>query len=163
MVTVNKDKTSEALNIVGVAADRAVEKIAAAADKASSAIASAARDAATLLASQASSAAKVVDVKQGNDHDLLLEVKTIQNIMLLELREIKTGTSQRISELQQQKLDIEDSYPVVYKAGVDNSILCYGKQIAELEVSKIRITVLMGIASVIMSTLITLVVYHMFK
>jgi hypothetical protein len=100
-------------------AAEAVRVISDAADKATTAIASAALDATKLLAFQTADAAKVASVATGNDHDLIIEIKTVQQTMLGELREIKDGTAQRIKTLEDAKLDIKDSYQFIYKKNVD--------------------------------------------
>jgi hypothetical protein len=94
-------------------------QIAAAAEVAIKVISDASLAATKLLATQAAEAVKVTDTKNGNDHDLIMEVKTIQNVMLGEVREIKDGTAQRIKTLEDAKLDIKDSYQFIYKKNVD--------------------------------------------
>ena len=83
-------------------------------------IAAAAQDAIKVIAAAAAEAAKVNSVQANSDHDLILEVKTIQNVMLGEIREIKTGTAQQISDLQKNKLDCGDSYASIYKKDIDS-------------------------------------------
>ena len=104
------------------AAENAIQIIANAADKAAQTISSAALSATKLLVSNASDAAKIVNEKKQDDHDLIIEIKTIQQTMLGEIREIKDGTAQRIATLEQEKLNTKDSYPVMYKAGVDKML-----------------------------------------
>ena len=65
---------------------------------------SAAEDAKKLLNTAAEDAKKLLNtaaeasLKKNNDHDTLIEIKTIQQTMLSEIREIKTGTAQSISD-----------------------------------------------------------------
>jgi hypothetical protein len=155
--------TDEAIKKISSANDLATEKLAKLADTATTAMASAALDANKLVASQAATAAAVVDTKHGNDHDLIMEVRTMQNVMLGEMREIKTGTSQQIIDLQERKLDAKDSYPVVYKKGVDDCLSDYSKRINDLEIAKIRLVLAVGIASTIMSTMIGLIIFHILQ
>jgi len=129
----------DALKLISDGVLEASNKIANDANKATSAMASAALDANRLLASQASVAAKVVDTKQGNDHDLILEVKTIQTVMLGEIREIKDGTAKQLSDLQSNKLDIKDSYPVMYKKDVETALTNHEGRVKILETNMTRI------------------------
>ena len=82
-------------------------------------IADAASEATKLIATQAAEALKVANAKDGNDHDLIIEIKTVQQTMLGELRDLKDGTSDRLKQVEDAKLDIKDSYQSIYKKNVD--------------------------------------------
>lgn len=82
-------------------------------------IAIAAEDAIKTIANAAAEAAKVTNVSKGDDHDTLIEIKTVQQTMLGELRDLKDGTSDRLKQVEDAKLDIKDSYQFIYKKNVD--------------------------------------------
>lgn len=46
--------------------------------------------------------------RRQSDHDLLIEVRTTQNIMLRELRDLQTGTTARLVVLENGKVDAPD-------------------------------------------------------
>jgi hypothetical protein len=102
--------------------NKAKNDIALSADSAVKVIANAANEASKTIASAAAEALKVSNTQKNNDHDLIIEIKTIQQTMLSEIREIKDGTAKRISDLEACKLDIKDSYPVLYKEGVEKAL-----------------------------------------
>lgn len=159
------DKIAKAVDLAVIKLDtqsiEASNKLANAADKASSAIASAQIDANKLLASQAASAAQVVDTKTGNDHDLILEVKTIQNVMLGEIREIKQGTAQQITDLQNNKLDIKDSYPRAYKEGVEKILNDHEDRI-RANTGRLIVIATVGSAILIIMNVAMFIVNHWF-
>lgn len=100
-------------------------------------IAEAAKNAETLLAKQTEEAIKVIAAaaaealkvennKNSGDHDLILEMKTELRIkfeqVFTQLDEVKNLTTKRIEDLETKKVDIGESYAVLYKADVDKAI-----------------------------------------
>jgi hypothetical protein len=102
-------------------------------------IAAAADDAVKLIATQAAAALKTTTVNQGNDHDTLIEIKTVQQTMLGELRDLKDGTSDRLKQVEDAKLDIKDSYQFIYKKNVDAVCQDHENRIRANETSITRI------------------------
>jgi hypothetical protein len=90
-----------------------------AAETAIKVVADAALQATKLVATQAAEAAKVINTQSGADHDLIIEIKTIQKTMLDELREIKTGTAQSISDHETRlgKLETANTRVVLMLSG----------------------------------------------
>lgn len=113
----------------------AVNIISDASTKATTAIAEAAQQASNLLASQAAAAVKVKSVAEGNDHDTLIEIKTIQQTMLAEIREIKDGTTRSISD--------------------------HEFRINKIESSSTRMTVMLSVGIFAITFLVSLVIYHL--
>lgn len=133
-----------------------------AAKNARSIIADAAAEAVKVLSVATSEAIKVTQVKGMVDHDLLIELRTTQQMMLIEIREIKDGTSKRISDLEVNKLNIKDSFHEQYKDEIDKSISDLQLKVSELEKSKIRQNVLVGIGTGILTVLVGILLYHLF-
>jgi len=123
-------------------------------------IALAAEDAVKAIANAAAAATKVTDTKNGNDHDLIIEIKTIQQTMLAEILEIKNGTARNIADLQNQKLNINDSYPVLYKKGVDERLTDHETRLGKLETFNTRVALMLSGGIFALGFLITLIVYH---
>lgn len=129
----------EAVKAIATATDLASEKLAKAADAASSAVASATIDANRLLASQATTAAKVVDVKQGNDHDLLTRLDTKVDAIIVQIEKMDNNSARRIDNLEVEKLNCRDSYPVLYKKDVEEKLADHEKRIKYGEITDTRL------------------------
>lgn len=121
------------LTAIEVAANHAVAMLAEAATKATSAIADAALSATKLLAVNASETAKVTNVKISDDHDTIItlvesvanldrNVNIIFNDIKRNIKDLQDNTTQRISDLEKEKINIKDSYPTMYKAGVEKRL-----------------------------------------
>jgi len=145
----------------------AVRVISEAALKATTTIASAAKDAANVVSARAQEQAKENGLSAMDDHNFLLsfstEVKTRLDMISEDIKDLKDGTSRRIDSLEAQKLDTKDSYPVLYKTGVDSQLFDHNKRLTDLEQSKIRINVTIGIASAIMTVMIGLIIQHVLR
>ena len=102
-------------------------------------IAIAAEDAIKTIANAAAEAAKVTNVSKGDDHDTLIEIKTVQQTMLGELRDLKDGTSDRLKQVEDAKLDIKDSYQFIYKKNVDAVCQDHENRIRSTETNVTRI------------------------
>ena len=126
-----------ALRTIADAADKAVELLASAADKATTAIASAAKNASELLASNASEAIKVSNKQNGDDHDLLIRLETKMEGLRADIQDLKTGTNDRISD--------------------------HEKRLIALESSKTRQNTMMSIGIGLLSLLVGLLLFHLFK
>lgn len=111
---------------IGIAAADAVQVVAAAA-----------KEAARTVADAAASALKVTSAKDGNDHDLLIELKTKIEGIRDDIKDLSDGTTKQIAD--------------------------HETRLNTLETEKTKIVVLLGIASAIFSVLIGLLVYHLFQ
>lgn len=103
----------------------AVKAISSAAGEAVKAIAQAAGEARLVLINNAAEAAKVLNIKNtegGSDHDLLQRLDTKVDALKSDIKEIKDGTTDKINRLSEEKLDIKDSYPVLYKVAIEKKL-----------------------------------------
>jgi hypothetical protein len=105
-------------------------------------------DAVKLIAKAAEDAAKVIsstafEVVQnnrgGNDHDLIVELRVRMEDLKLAIKDLTDGTSKRIESLECNKLNIKDSYPVVYKTGIENTINDHEGRLRKNEVNITKI------------------------
>jgi ABC-type transport system involved in Fe-S cluster assembly fused permease/ATPase subunit len=71
-------------------------------------IADAASLAAKVVLEAAAVAVKVVNAKDAEDHDLLIELKTIMDYVRSDIRDLTNGLSSKISELEKNKVDKKD-------------------------------------------------------
>ena len=125
-----KDSTSKAKWELERAAGDAVKAISAAAGEAVKAIASAALEARSVISTNASDAARVLLSKNADgssDHDTQIRlVEAVGSLdkkftekfadLKTDIKNLSDGTAQRISNLEIEKLNVKDSYPVLYKA-----------------------------------------------
>jgi chromosome segregation ATPase len=84
------------------------EDIKNAASDATKLIANAAQEAASVIAEAAAVAVKVVNVKDAEDHDLLIELRTGMGFVRSDINDLSKGVSQRISDLEKFKTDKKD-------------------------------------------------------
>ena len=119
-------------------------------------IALAAEDAVRAIAVAASAA----NDTKSNDHDLLLRVDTKLDLLTTTVNQLQDGTAKRISTLEAEKLNINDSYPVLYKKGVDDRLADHETRLNKLETTNTRFTVMISGGIFAIGFLITLVVYH---
>jgi MoxR-like ATPase len=105
-------------------------------------IAAAARDAVDTIASAAAQAVKVTSLQNSNDHDAFIDlVGSVRHIdekftekfaeIRDDIKEIKDGTASRIACLEAEKLDVKDSYPLVYRKGVEDTLNAHELMIAD--------------------------------
>jgi len=119
------------------AAAQAVQFIADAAIEASKVIANSALDATKVVANSAAEANKMFHTRGAEDHDtLLILVESVNNLdkrftekftelktdIKADIKDLKDTTTSRIQLLETEKLNIRDSYPVLYKAGIDKAL-----------------------------------------
>lgn len=126
------------------------------------------------IACAAADAKKAVDLKSADDHDTITNlVGAVGNIdqkftekfaeLRGDIKEIKDGTAKRIDDLEREKNNVKSSYIVLFKEGVDKSITDIEADIVALKLSRSNQNVTMGIGIVILTTLVGLLVVHMFK
>lgn len=144
----------------------AKNEIAEAARLAKDQVASEVKNATQLIAQNAAVASKVVDKRQGDDHDLLTGLirdvanndrnnATRINDLKADIKEIKDGTTSRIEHLESDKLNTRDSYSVLYKTAVDEIQVDHEKRIRAIET---RITQIITVGSVL-SFLLTIAMF----
>lgn len=95
-------------------------ELANAAKLAQSLLASQTSDAVHAIQAAAEDALKVTSVQKGNDHDLLIRVDTKLDQLSGDVKSLSDGTASRIACLEADKLDIKDSYPVIYRKGIED-------------------------------------------
>ena len=138
----------------------AEEKIAQATKDAGTLLAKQAEDAIKVIAAAAAEALKVQNVKTEGDHDLIIKLDTKMDALSVDIKDLKEGTAERIANLELQKLNIQDSYPVLYKAGVEkmfddheNRIRINTGRITQIMTWGAALMVMLGIAEFIISRL----------
>lgn len=128
-----------------------------------------------ILASAVSEALKLTNPpnpqpSSGTDHDTLvsfgvkidnMDSKFTEKFVEIrsDIKEIKDGTAKRIDTLELLKLDIKDSYPVLYRAGVEDRLAEHGRQIDSLEGDRKWIIGAFSVASIVA----TLIIYIYFS
>jgi hypothetical protein len=93
----NPTTSTHKIDIERAAAD-AVKIISDAAAVASKGVASAAFDAAKVVAEAAAVSVKVLSVKNADDHDLLIELKTLMGVLKDDIKDLKTGVSVQLAD-----------------------------------------------------------------
>lgn len=132
--TMNPEK---AVNIIAAAVKEALSVIAIAAREAKQVVASDVSDATHLLANNAADAARVASTKNEGDHDLLIELRTEMKGLRTDIRELKDGTNDRITD--------------------------HETRLVALEKSKTIQNTLMSIGIGLLSLLVGLLLFHLFK
>ena len=143
------DKNTKQIN---TDASNAVRLISDAAAKATTTIADAALAATKLLAVQTAEATKITSIKGADDHDFLLsfssEVKVKLDTIRDDIKDLSDGTAARITTLENEKLNIRDSYTAIYKTGVEKSLTDHEERI-RINTDKITQIRTFGTAAVI--------------
>jgi hypothetical protein len=125
-------------------------------------IALAAKDAVSTIANAASEASKLVEEKHNRDHDLLVILNTKMEGIKNDISDLKDGTAHRIDELEKNKLNISDSYKENFLTQDTQSFKDLNTRLLNLETAKTQVTVLLSIASAILTFLTGLLLYHIF-
>ena len=131
-----KENTDEVRQAIILAASYAVKLIASSAADAVRGIADAAGQARMVVAANASEAAKILNARNadvGSDHDLLTRLDVKVDGLGTQIKDLSSGTAQRIYALEHDKLDAKDSYPLVYKQSVDAEFADHEKRIRDAE------------------------------
>jgi hypothetical protein len=157
-------------NDLADAANDAVKLIAEATSKATAAIASAASDAAKVVAENALTAAKVVADRAGadragaislmEDHNLLVRLEEKIEGIKTDIKDLKDGTSQRISTLELCKVDIKESYPSVYKMAVDKELDDHEDRIRITETNITRMMTWGSVAIVLLNIIMGIIIRY---
>ena len=156
-----------ALKLVNQAAGENARLLASAISDASKLLASQAESARQVVATQASEALKVTNQNTSSDHDFLLtfssEVKSELKAIRADIKEIKDNTAQRIDNLEKDKLDVKDSYSLIYKIAMDKKIETLETSTLALVSSRNTVLVMVTGCAAILTTLTVLLITHMFK
>lgn len=123
------------------------EKIAAAAKDAVKVISEAAEQAAKVLSNTTAESLRLVNSQSSSDHDLLIELKTLMGGVKDDIKDLRLNTTKRIDDLETGKLDIKDSYPVLYKAGVEKVLSDHIEAIKNLDSWKNYVIGVMAVTS----------------
>ena len=142
--------------------EQAKKDIANAASEAVKVIAGAASEAAHVVANAASEAVNVSKKQTSSDHDLLIELKTRMEWLKTDIQWIKDGTADKIQELQRYKLDVKDSYPIIYQKGVEERLKDHDDRIKSQEITKQSTNILLSIWIWLMVILAAMLIYHLF-
>ena len=100
-------------------------------------ISKAAADAVQIIADAATEALKVTSIQQGNDHDLIVELKTKIEGIRDDIKDLKDGTTAKIAE--------------------------HELRLNTLETNNTRLTVLFSVGSGLVALLVSLLTYHLFQ
>ena len=128
-----KNSTEKHTEELKIAADNAVKTIANAAESATKLLSSAAESASRLIASNAAEALKVSSEKQSDDHDILVVLASKMEDLKSDIKDLKDNTTKRVDNLETNKLNILDSYAVLYKADVEKTRLDHETRIRDNE------------------------------
>ena len=133
--------------------DQAKTEIAHAAQAAVKVISDAAEQAAKVLSNTTAESLRIVNAKSADDHDLLIELKTLMGGVKTDISDLKNGTTQRIDALEKDKLDKKEFDD--YKKTNDVLVLA-------LSSTKNSQTVLLSIGIGILVLLVGMLMYHLF-
>lgn len=87
---------------------KAVQVIAESSHVAAEMIRKAAEEAQVVVADAAATSVKVLHLKSADDHDLLIELKTRMEGLKADIKDIKDGTTKRITDLENGKADKDE-------------------------------------------------------
>lgn len=85
-----------------------VEKISSAAAEALKLVAKETSEASKTLAAAAAEALKLASIKSSEDHDIIIGIKGALERVISDIKDLKDGTSKRISDLEDDKADKRD-------------------------------------------------------
>lgn len=136
--------------ISAVSAD-AVKAIAVAAEAAGKVITTAANEASQVVVNNATQTAKQLTVRGSDDHDRLVILDTKMDALSEQIKELKDNNAKRIDQLETEKLNCRDSYPVLYKKDIEEKLEDHENRI---RVNTVRIITILTVGSVIWGGLV---------
>jgi hypothetical protein len=160
-----KEDTAEIRNSIANAAGEAVKLIASATSEAAKAIAEAATQARAVVAANASDAANVLIVKNaagGSDHDVLTRLDVKVDGLKVDIRTLTDGTATRLAALEKDKLDIKESYAILYQKGVETLFDDHEERMREVEI-KMNKVMAWGAAAVLLINVVGFIVSRLYK
>lgn len=135
--------TEQEKHAIADAASDAIKAIAAAKEAANRDIAIATAEASRVVLTKADQTAKTLTVGNANDHDFLLtfasEVRTKLDGLVDQVKKLDDGLAKRIDTVEKEKLNTCDSYPVLYKEGVETTLKDHEKRIKSGEITDTRL------------------------
>jgi hypothetical protein len=135
-----KDTTiTEAKHDVANAAQDAVRTISIATESAAKTISVAAAEASKVVLANASQTAKTLAVGVNSDHDTLVILDTKMDSLADQIRELRDNNARRIDQLETEKLNCRDSYPVLYKKDVEDRLQSHEGRIKTGEITDTRL------------------------
>lgn len=157
-----KAAADDAVRVIAESTEKASKTIANAAESATKLLATAAESATKLLASNASEALKVSNASNSGDHDILVVLKSKMEDLKVDIKDLKDNTAKRVDLLETNKLNIQDSYSVLYKHSVEKTQSDHENRIRDNEKNITRILT-WGCAGVLLLGVIEMVVNHYSK
>lgn len=140
------------------AAEKAHKELQDAQDKALDVIGNAATKAASVIANAAAEALKVTSVKGSDDHDLLIKLSTQIDRLSEDIKELKSGTSKRIDDLEKDKADKKEFDDLKMDLYTTRE-----KRIRSLENKVGNFWVTVSLYSVALGALATVLIMHLLK
>jgi hypothetical protein len=128
-------------------------------------IAEAAGQARTVVTAQASEAAHVLNVRNadgGSDHDVLTRLDVKVDGLKVDIRTLTDGTATRLAALEKDKLDVKESYPILYQKGVETLFDDHEDRMREVEI-KINKVMAWGAAAVLLINVVGFIVSRLYK
>ena len=98
------------------------------------------------------------NMTNNNDHDLLIELRTEMQGIRKDIKDLKDGTTERISKLENEKTDKKEFDELYTKVNTDIET-----RVRALESAKSFYMTSMVIYTAVGLTMISLIIYHMFK
>jgi hypothetical protein len=122
-------------------------------------IATAASDAIKVISAAAAEAVKVASKQDGSDHDLIIKLDTKMDSLSDQIRDLKDSNTRRIDSLEKEKLNTCDSYPVLYREGVEKTLADHESRI-RVNTGRIIVICTVGSAVLIIMNVIMFIVNH---
>ena len=141
-----KNNVESAKHEIGEAAATAVKSIAVAAEAAAKVISTSASEASRVVVNNATQTAKSLTVRSSDDHDRIVVLDTKLDAISDQIKELKDNNAKRIDDLEKNKLNTRDSYPVLYKESIDKCIADHEDRIRK---NTVKLTIIMTVGSAI--------------
>jgi alanyl-tRNA synthetase len=135
---------------LGVAASIATQAIANAAREAVRTVSEAAAQASRLVVHNAEETSRTLNTQRSSDHDAIVRISEKIDSLKADVKELKDGTSKRIDNLENDKLNIKESYTVLYKKAADDIATDTGNRLKKLEEGYAQMKMLGVVAIVIL-------------
>lgn len=162
MTEMNRTRIQTDMQTLTIATSAATKTIADAATLAAKALASAASDASQLITHNAEEVARVLNQQRGSDHDAIVRISEKIDSLRVDVKDLKDGTASRIATLENEKLNIKDSYPVLYKKAVEDFIVEANTRMRKLEEGYTQVKTF-GIAAMILLGVVEFVLNKFLK
>jgi hypothetical protein len=158
MVEKKSDNSIRLKDELDKAAETAVRVIENAAANAARTIAVSAEEAHKVVADAAATSVKVLHLKSADDHDLLIELRTRMEGLKTDIKDIKDGTTKRLTDLENNKVDKSE-----FNLLCDEIHVSREKRLRALENKTANYWISFTLYSALVLGMITLFVTHMWK